>query len=195
MPRSPDQRREDPRACRAARELSGTDATGNLPCVALAAVSAQVLEELVAVATTDADADEVTPRLTDTPGWTPERVVWLRAFHTSRRSGLTGQAGEQTWAVRVDGAVVGSVRLKALDSTRRLETGVWLSRAARGRGVGGAVLEAIIERARVSSGEELLAVTTPGNRAAIGLLHRAGFELDLEGLDSVRARLELTPEP
>ena len=65
--------------------------------------------------------------------WDHERTEWLRRFHRDRRAGLDGPVGEATWPVSVDGAVVGSVRLQRTAKAAVLETGIWLTRRARGR--------------------------------------------------------------
>lgn len=81
------------------------------PPVALVAVDETVLAQLVHAATTETEADEVTPPLTVGRAWTPARIAWLREFHRARRDGLAGPIREATWAVVVEELVVGSVRL------------------------------------------------------------------------------------
>lgn len=115
--------------------------------VELVGVDHAVLERLVEAATTDASADEVTPPLTSGAAWTPTRIAWLCAFHADRRAGLDGPASEGTWAVTLDQQVVGSVRLKRTQQSGELETGAWLTRSSRGRGVGRAAMEAVLREA------------------------------------------------
>src|SRR3954447_8170607 len=103
--------------------------------VELVAVDDDVLWRLVAVAVQDAAAAEVTPPVGAGAGWTSQRVDWLRAYHRDRRPGLDGPLGEATWAVVVDGEVAGAVRLHRTAETGTAETGIWLARSARGRGV------------------------------------------------------------
>lgn len=160
--------------------------------VALEPIDDVMLELLVDVAVSDAEADEVTPRLRASSGWTPERRAWLRDYHRSRRAGLDGRTGEGTWAAIVDGAVVGSVRLKrtGLDT---LETGIWLRRSARARGVGTAALLAVVAQARAAGAHLLQADTAETNLAAQALLLRAGFELSALTADRVQASLRLGP--
>lgn len=136
-----------------------------------------MLEQLVQVATVDASADEVTPALTAGNCWTARRVAWLRDFHRARRTGLAGPAGEATWAVVVDERVVGSVRLKRTETPGVLETGAWLTRAARGRGVGRAAAAAVLREAAAAGADAVRADTTTGNAAALGVLYRLGFRL------------------
>ena len=159
--------------------------------VELVDVDETVLSELVEIATSDAHANEVTPPLTLENSWTPERIAWLQAFHRERRSGLTGPAGEATWAVTVDGRIVGSVRLKATAQEGCLETGAWLSRTARGRGVGRQALGALLELATAAGAEEVRADTTSTNSAALGLLRRLAFGIGIGEGGAVRATLHL----
>jgi RimJ/RimL family protein N-acetyltransferase len=162
--------------------------------VALVVMDEAVLEELVGVATTDAAADEVTPRLSADGSWTPAGVRWLRSFHRDRRAGLDGPAREATWAVVVGERVVGAVRLRRADPPGVLETGIWLSRRVRGRGVAGAALAAVLQQAAEAGAVAVRADTTAGNGAALAVLQRAGFELsrDDDGR-AVRALLHLQP--
>src|SRR5919107_335636 len=102
--------------------------------VRLCPVDDAVLAAMVRAALTDAAPDEVTPPLTPGNTWTPERVQWLTRFHAARRAGLDGPAGEASWAVEVDGDVVGAVRLKRTAEPGVLETGIWLTRRVRGKG-------------------------------------------------------------
>lgn len=152
-------------------------AGGVTPSVGLVAVGDTVLEQLVDAAITEAVADEVTPSLTAGRSWTPTRVTWLRDFHRDRRAGLAGPAGEASWAVVFDERVVGSVRLKQTAEPGVLETGIWLTRGVRGRGVGRAAMSAVLHEAATLGASEVRADTTVANAAALGLLRRLGFDL------------------
>ena len=155
--------------------------------VTLRPVDETVLALLVAAALADAGANEVTPPVTPGENWSPERVEWLRGLHRTRRAGLSGPAGEATWAIDVDGQVVGSVRLKRLDGPAVVETGMWLTRDARGRGIGGQALRAVLETAVAGGTRTVRAETTRGNGAALAVLSRLGFRFaDGEG-ETVRA--------
>ncbi|GGG71974.1 hypothetical protein GCM10011374_40900 [Kocuria dechangensis] len=163
--------------------------------VALVAVDDTVLAQLVHAATTDALADEVTPPLTAGRAWTSDRVAWLRDFHRVRRAGLPGPAGEGTWAVVVDEMVVGSVRLKHTDEPGVLEMGIWLTRGARGRGVGRAATAAALRQAASLGASGVRADTTAANAGALAVLRRFGFHLTLsDGGQDVRALLLFDPE-
>lgn len=159
------------------------------PSVSLVAVDEPVLAKLVAVASTSATAGEVTPALTPGNDWNPQRIAWLERFHRERRGGLDGPKGEATWAVVVDGWVVGSVRLKALPERHVVETGIWLARSARGRGIGRQAVASVLDHAAGAGAHEVRAETTPANRAAQGLLRSLGFELVVGGEDKIRGRL------
>ena len=116
--------------------------------VRLVPVDDAVLDLLVAAATTDAAADEVTPPVTAGPGWTPERVAWLRAHHVGSRGGLDGPArGGDVGGAAVDDDVVGAVRLARTEVDGVVETGLWLTRGARGRGRAAEVLRLVLEQA------------------------------------------------
>lgn len=136
----------------------------------LAAVDDAVLDALVAVATTDAAAGEVTPPLDGATGWTPARVAWLRAFHRTARTGE-----QRTWAVLGhDGAVVGSVRLATTEEPGVVETGIWLCRSARGRGLALEAVRAVLVEA---GGATVVARTTAANRGALALLEALRFHV------------------
>ncbi|MBA3293337.1 MAG: GNAT family N-acetyltransferase [Geodermatophilaceae bacterium] len=163
--------------------------------VTLAAVDEVVLGQLVHAAISDAAADEVTPPPTAGEAWTPTRVAWLRGFHRDRRPGLGGPAREATWAVVIGGRVVGSVRLKRTDEQGMLETGAWLTRPVRGRGVGRAAVAAVLDEAAALGASAVRADTTTTNAAALAVLERLGFSLTSAGDGrSVRALLLLEPQ-
>lgn len=145
--------------------------------VALVTVTDDVLEQLVQAAMSDADADEVTPNLTPGGGWTPARVAWLRSFHRDRAGGLSGPAGEATWAVLVNDRVAGATRLKQTATHGWLEVGIWLTRNARGQGVGHRAIIAAMDEASALGAHYLTADTTAGNTRAITMLRRLGFDL------------------
>ncbi len=152
-----------------------------------------VLEQLVLAATTDAAADEVTPPLTEGPGWTATRVSWLRSFHRDCRAGLDGPAREATWAIAVDDHVVGSARLKHTDEQGVLETGLWLTRSARGRGVGRAAMVAVLQQAARAGAARVVAETTVVNASALAVLQHLGFDTaPTDDGRGVRAFLALT---
>jgi len=160
--------------------------------VRLVAVDDAVLGQLVVAATTDAAADEVTPPLTAGPGWSVERVDWLRRYHRDRRPGLDGPLGEATWAVVGPDGVLGAVRLQRTAQPGSLTTGVWLRRSARATGRGRAAVEAVLEQAAALGAHEVHAETTARNGAATALLRALGFQLgEPDPAGGVRAGLVL----
>jgi len=167
----------------------------DVPSVALVAVDNTVLEHLVQAATNGAAADEVTPALTAGRSWTPTRIAWLRDFHRDRRAGLAGPSGEATWAVVIDGRGVGSVRLKRTQEHGVLEIGVWLTRRARGSGVGRAATAAVLREAAATEASAVQANTTVGNAGALAVLNRLGFDLgSSDHAHHIRVLLLLGPE-
>lgn len=160
--------------------------------VSLVDVDETVLAELINAAVRDAAPDEVTPPLDDAGAWSDARLDWMRELHRERRTGLDGPAGEATWAVSRDGEVVGAVRLKRTGEGNVLETGIWLTRSARGCGVGVAALEAVVAKAAAAGAHAVYAETTLANVRAQGLLRRVGFALSRGPRpDEVRAILRL----
>jgi ribosomal-protein-alanine N-acetyltransferase len=163
--------------------------------VALLDVGEDVLERLLTVAIRGADADEVTPPLGSAAGWNSERISWFREYHRAAGAGLDGPAQQKSWAISCDGELAGSIRLKRTGAAS-LETGIWLARGFRGRGVGRAALRLVKSQAAASGASVLEADTTAGNSSALALLRGAGAELEFgaESEDAavpVKARIAL----
>lgn len=156
----------------------------------LAAVDEDLLDDLVEAALAGAAAGEVTPPVDDGDAWTPARVAWLRSFHSERGGGLDAPPWEATWAVLEGGRTVGGVRLRRV-AAGEAEVGIWLVRAARGRGVGSRALSLLLDVARRHPELRLVrADTSPGNRASQAMLRRLGFELVVDGATgAIRATL------
>ena len=155
-------------------------------------VDEAVLAALVGAAATDAAPGEVTPPLG--AGWTPERTAWLWAYHRDRRAGLPGPRGEATWAVVVAGAVVGGARLRWTGEAGVADTGLWLTRSARGHGVGRVALAAVVGFARPAGVRTVVAETSAGNQGALAVLRHLGFSLAAAEADGrVVARLGIEP--
>jgi RimJ/RimL family protein N-acetyltransferase len=169
----------------AGHRAAGPAATVLAVDVQLVAVDELVLAALVGAATRGAAPDEVTPPLGD--GWTPERSVWLRAYHRDRRAGLDGPRGEATWAVLVDGAPVGGARLRWTDEAGVADTGLWLTRSVRGAGVGRAALAVVLELAAQAGVRRVVAETAAANRGALAVLGHLGFTLGTQVDGRVRA--------
>ena len=164
--------------------------------VTLVDVDDDVLAQLVHVATTGAAADQVTPPLTSRSAWTPERTTWLRDYHRDRRTGLDGPLDEVTWAVVVDGAVVGGARLRWTADPGVADTGLWLSRSARGAGVGRAALRAVLGHATSAGVRSVVAETAAGNVGALAVLRHLGFTVAEPAADGrVRAVIAMVGAP
>lgn len=111
---------------------SGSIAAAPTAIVRLTAADEAVLAARPAVASNDAEPDEVTPLgqwgLESAPGGMVSRTPW-------RRTRAHHEAGaEVTAAIMIDGVVSGAARL-APDGDGAREYGVWCGRSARGRGV------------------------------------------------------------
>ncbi|MGP4032683.1 GNAT family N-acetyltransferase [Pseudarthrobacter sp. 1C304] len=164
------------------------------PPVRLVDVSGAVLEQLLVVAIQDADADEVTPPLGSAAGWNSERISWFREYHHAA-AGLDGPAQQKSWAISAGGKLAGSIRLRRTGPDT-LETGIWLARSHRGKGIAREALRLVTERAAASGAAFLEADTTAGNTAALALLRSAGAAFE-EGEASrtaavpVKARIAL----
>lgn len=159
--------------------------------VELVPVDDLVLERLVIVAVTDADADDVVPPIDGSHEWTEERLRWLRNYHLECRSGLDGAACQATYAVVNDGHVVGSVRLAKTVDPREVETGIWLAKSARAQGIGSRALAVVAELARPHA-DAVVAWTSADDAMSQRILLRAGATLhsaDVDGI--VRATIPL----
>ncbi|MCH8614291.1 GNAT family N-acetyltransferase [Arsenicicoccus dermatophilus] len=159
--------------------------------VTLAAVDDELLAHLVTVATTDATAGEVTAPITPGDDWTPERVAWFEDHHRRCRTGLTEPSGEATWAVLSGADPVGCVRLRTTDEPGVLETGIWLARSVRGRGISTAATRLVLDQARRQGARRVVADTAATNVAAQGLLRSAGFALAPAAAGRVGASVDL----
>ncbi|MDL5155850.1 GNAT family N-acetyltransferase [Actinomycetospora termitidis] len=95
---------------------------------------------------------------------------------------LRGRPPAETSYLVVEGcAVVGLARLRRDGDAA--ETGVWLARRARGRGIGVTVLGLLVERAATAGADRLVADTTADNVAALGSLRRHGATVQESGSD------------
>ena len=98
------------------------------------------LEALLLAAAAGAEPGETMPAVPGPPGWTAQRRSAFRSYHRDRFGGLDAPPAELTFAVMVNTEPVGVARLARSDAQHALEAGLWLTREARGRGVGGDVL-------------------------------------------------------
>ncbi len=174
------------------------------PDVSLVDVDEAVLEQLLALAKRDASPDEVAPPLGG-PGWNRERTAWFFSYHRAAAQGLTGDAGEKTWGILADGHLAGSIRLRRLapgsadsgsaesgdavfgNGTTVAETGSWLGRSFRARGIGSAAFRLVLREARSAGVARVTARTLTGNLGAQRLLASAGAVLRSDGDGTVSA--------
>jgi [ribosomal protein S5]-alanine N-acetyltransferase len=169
------------------------------PDVSLVDVDESVLEQLLALAKSDASPDEVAPPLGG-PGWNLERTAWFFSYHRAAAQGLTGDAGEKSWGILADGSLAGSIRLRRLESgsaesgdavfgngTTVAETGIWLGRSFRSRGIGSAAFRLVLREARNAGVDRVTARTLTGNLGAQRLLASAGGVLRPDGDGTVSA--------
>ncbi len=169
----------------------------------------EMLERLLAVALADAPPEQVMPPVAGPPGiWTAQRQKAFRDFHRERYDGLAGEARTVMYAILIptnlgagvapadhNGAdrMVGMIRMSWRDEPDAVETGIWLGRSLRGRGLGAAALRALVAEAARHGARAVVAETTVDNHAALAVLRRAGATLTPEpGSDQVRAVLPIT---
>ena len=160
--------------------------------VALADVDEAMADRLLHLAKGDASPDEVAPPLGG-PGWNLERTAWFYGYHRAAAGGLDGPAAEKSWAVFEGPDVAGSVRLKREPGAGVLtaETGIWLGRSFRSRGIGRAALDLVLAEARRAGLKRVTAKPRAGNCSAQGLLAAAGAVLTHDDDGTVRAVVDL----
>lgn len=164
-----------------------------LPEVSLVDIDERVLEQLLDLAKRDASPDEVAPPLGG-PGWNLERTAWFFSYHRAAAEGLDGKAGEKSWGILAGGALAGSIRLKRVhvgNGPDTAETGIWLGRSFRGRGIGSAALRLLLAEARTAGIAAVTARTLAGNPAAQRILAGAGAILTPDDDGTVRAVVAL----
>jgi RimJ/RimL family protein N-acetyltransferase len=145
------------------------------------------LARLLEAAVAGAGPLEVMPPVEGPPGWTALRRAAFLAFHRAR-SLNPATAVERTWVIDVDGTAAGAARLECHGDA--VEAGIWLSRDARGRGIGRQVTALLLAEARSSGVARFVASTTADNGGAQALLAGLGAALTTEG-DDVAAELLL----
>ncbi|MDG4768292.1 GNAT family protein [Solwaraspora sp. WMMD406] len=159
--------------------------------VRLTPMGDDLLEPLLSAAVAEADPGEVMPLVPGPAGWTAARRDAFRDFHRAHYGGGgLGPAGTIMYAITIGGDVVGGIRLTQLDEAAAVETGIWLSRSARGRGIGSGALRAVLDEAVRLGAQVVIARTTTANRSAINLLRRCGAIISVED-GQIRARFWL----
>jgi len=84
--------------------------------------------------------------------------------------------GGRLGLARVDGVAAGCVALRRVDGVRCEAKRLYVRPAARGRGVGGALLAWVIAEARAVGYRELVGDTMPVMEKALAMYDRLGFE-------------------
>lgn len=143
----------------------------------LAPMTPDLIERLLAVALREADPIEVMPPVPGEAGWTEAAVEGFRAFH---RQHLDGALGTEMFVVRSRGEVVGMIRL-AHCGQGAAETGMWLGRSARGRGLARVALRELLAVAAEQGVRTVYADTTADNLAAQAVLRSCGATLTPRG--------------
>ena len=157
----------------------------------LTALDEALTVRLLEVAVAGVTPFESMPPVEGPPGWTPSTREAFLDFHRERNTGLDGAHATVMYAISVGGAVVGMIRMsRREDEPTTMETGIWLARSARGRGLAVAALRALVGNARAAGAKAVVADTTPANGAALAALRRCGAVLRPDG-DKVYARMEI----
>jgi [ribosomal protein S5]-alanine N-acetyltransferase len=159
------------------------------PDVSLVDVDETVLEQLLELAKHDASPDEVAPPLGG-PGWNLERTAWFFSYHRAAAHGLDGDAGEKTWGILADGSLAGSIRLRRVESGNGMavaDTGIWLGRSFRSRGIGTAALRLVLHEASKAGIGQVTARTLMENLGAQRVLASAGAVLTPDDDGTVNA--------
>ncbi|MGX7828311.1 GNAT family N-acetyltransferase [Actinokineospora sp. 24-640] len=130
-------------------------------------------ERLVAAAVAAAHPADVMPAGHDS--WSPAARAAYRAF----LDGQLADAATVSYLVCAGDAVAGVIRLRGVDAATA-ETGIWLGREARGRGIGKAAVLAVLEAARGLGYRVVVAETTADNAAAVGLLATCGAAIQAD---------------
>ncbi|KAB8163814.1 GNAT family N-acetyltransferase [Streptomyces sp. 3MP-14] len=107
--------------------------------------------------------------------FTPRLADWENGERARWRARLTLPGAHNLVAVRA-GRPVGLARgVPARPGVAELRS-VWVARAARGRGVGDALLAEVARWARAAGARELRLAVVAGNERALALYRRHGFE-------------------
>lgn len=161
-----------------------------MPEVELRVVDEELLEPLLAAAVAQAQPRQVMRGADGATEWEPEHLDAFREFHRRHYGGLDDPHRTVMFAVLTGGEVAGMIRMTQTEEPGTIQVGMWLGRKARGRGVGTAALRAILARAAQAGAHTVIADTTAGNAAALGMLGHVGAEITGEpGSDRRDARI------
>ena len=134
---------------------------------------------------TDDDVDAITDHCQDpaVQAWTVVPAPYERQhavdFVAAVENGW-GSGAELTWAIRLDGALVGMIGLRT-QPVRSAEIGYWLASEARGRGVMHRAVVAVVDHAFDPDGlglDRLEWRAFHGNEASRRVAERAGFRVE-----------------
>lgn len=92
------------------------------------------------------------------------------------REVVEGEGGAALWVLKSRGGVVGYAGVCETEASGVLSLGMAIAAEARGRGGGRALLEAVLDHARVCGAHKLELEVWPDNARAIALYASAGFE-------------------
>ena len=115
--------------------------------VRLTPVDERLLTPLLSVAVAETKPEEVMPPVEAPPGWSQPRRDAFCEFYRSHYRGLNGPTRTLTYGILCNSDVVGMIRMARSDGPDTLETGMWLGRSARGRGIGGRALRLLLDEA------------------------------------------------
>jgi RimJ/RimL family protein N-acetyltransferase len=163
------------------------------PPVTLRPLDDGLVGALLTLAVGSATPEEVMPPVAGEPGWSAERRRAFDAFYRAHLDGFAGPRATVMYVVLDGDEVAGMLRLTRF-AAGVLQTGTWLGRGHRGRGVGRAALAAALAEARAFGAQAVVAQTTAGNTAALAVLRAHGARLTRQG-DAVEARIDLASGP
>jgi len=167
------------------------------------------LRALLAVAVADATPEETMPPCEGPPGWTEAKQEFFLEFFRP----VVASSGTQVYAVMAGDDIAGFMRLRRMppdfahgdDSDAHgegaggenagvatAETGMWLGRSYRGKGIGAAAFDALLTEAGKRGYGRVVADTTPQNVAALGVL-RGGRARMREGDGKIYAEIAIGP--
>jgi RimJ/RimL family protein N-acetyltransferase len=146
------------------------------------------LRRLLEVAVAQTDPDEAMPPMPGHPAWTAQRREAFLAFFGP----MLDSPDVVIYAVIVEKAMAGFTRLKKTGQPGTAETGMWLGRTYRGRGIGAAVLQKLLREAAGEGLTRIVADTTIGNLAAQGVLRHASARM-VEKDGKIYAEIAIDP--
>jgi RimJ/RimL family protein N-acetyltransferase len=165
-----------------------------MPSIRLTPLDERLLGPLLTVAVGEAAPDEVMPPVEGPPGWSEARREAFCEFYRSHLAGLGGPTRTQMYAIRSNGDVVGMIRMARRDEADTAETGMWLGKSLRGKGIGVAAVQLLLGEAALVGIRRVVAETTAANAAAIGALRRCGAVFTVDG-EQVRAEISTSVGP